>query len=697
MLTEVPFLPGVVKDETPYGAKGYATESNLIRWVRGKPEPIGGWQQLASGIAGNVRAMHEWTLADGRPYCAIATTAGLFVWDGVTVANITPADRSDTFGNNPVTTFTGTNIVSVNIAAHGLRPRDRVFIAGLTAVNGAQVGGPTATGILNPLSTREGSAIIRVNHANHGYVDNDIVSFPSIAAPISGIDDTVFNAKHRIRVLTTDTYQFEVNTPATATTAGAGGSNTIICFREHEVHSIGSSSEFRVRTAAVPSGTGAGGGSAGQLEIDIAGAQNSTVGSTGGFGSGAFGAGPFGKSVTGVVDTTPRVIGQWSLDNFGNVLVACLSNGITVDGDTVSMFSWPPTGDTRYRAEPIANAPEQVLSIAVTAERYLLACGCTNGAGDFDPMLVRNCDTEDFTVWTPTATNSAGDVRLGTGSRIVGTVKRESGPLIYTDSAVYGLGFVGALDQIYEASQLGVDCGLLSLNAAVQRDNDVYWISPSYQFWSYRGGRPQSIECPLREWFENERLNKAQADKIYGYADTRYEAVSWTFPGRESTEADEYIRVDIPETRRDPMAGWSVGTLNRGAYVNGLRFPAKKPLAVSSDGVLYEHERGWSDNGAARAVFVDWAPFDVKDGQARVSVSRVIVDMENEEAVTLLLTAREYPRGPARSRELIVRPDTQRNDVRISGRQIGMRVTFPGTSYARLSSVRADVAERSTR
>jgi hypothetical protein len=173
--------------------------------------------------------------------------------------------------------------------------------------------------------------------------------------------------------------------------------------------------------------------------------------------------------------------------------------------------------------------------------------------------------------------------------------------------------------------------------------------------------------------------------------------VSWTFPAGESQEANEYIRLDVPAARSDPMAGWSNGMLDRGAWVNGLRFRAKKPLAVSSAGVLYQHEDGWSDNGAARSVFVDWAPFDMKDGQARVSVTRVVIDMENEEDVTAILTAREYPKGPARSKELVIAPITQRNDTRISGRQIGMRLIFPGSTYARLSSARGDVSERGVR
>jgi len=696
MLTEIPFRPGVVKDETSYGARGYARDANLIRWVRGKPESLGGWQQLASGIAGKVRAMHEWTLADGRPYCAIATTAGLYLWDGTTVANITPVDSTGAFGNNPIATTSGDTAVTVTLSSHGLNERDVIYIGGLTAVGGLQIGGPTGSSILNPIATTEGSSIVRVNHAAHGYVDNDIVSFPSIATSISGIAQAVFNAKHRIRVLTVDSYQFEANTAATATTSGAGGSNTIICYRPVTVEASLSSSTFRIRAASAASSTATGGGSGGLYEIDIAGIQVTTA-QTGGFGAGAFGRGPFGKSATGTVNTTPRAIGQWSLDNFGNVLVACLSGGISVGGATKSLFSWPPAGNSRYRAEPVTNAPAKIIAIATTGERSLLACGCTNGAGDFDPMLVRNCDLEDLTVWTATATNSAGDLRLGTGSRIVGTVKRESGPIVFTDVAPYGVNFVGTLDQIYEAEQIGMDCGLLAINAAVQRASDIYWISPSFEFWRYSGGRVQSVECPLREWFENERLNKTHAEKIYGYADTRFEAVSWTFPAGESQEPNEYLRLDVPANRTDAMAGWSNGVLDRGAWVNGLRFRAKKPLAVSSTGILYEHESGFSDNGAARTVFVDWAPFDMKDGQARVSVSRVIVDMENEENVTVILTAREYPKGPARSKELAVLPTTQRNDTRISGRQIGMRLILPGTTFARLSSARADVSERGVR
>lgn len=698
-LSELPFRPGVIKDETEYGARGYATDTNLIRWVRGKPETLGGWVQVASNIHGAARAMHEWALSDGRPFCAIGTDSKLYAWDGTKLVDITPLRLGGTLGADPVATTNGSAIVTITDASHGAVVGDTVWIRGLTSVATVQIGGTSTTGLSGPFTTTIGSTLVKVTHTAHGLVDNDIVIFTAVGAAVGGIAAATFINPFRVRFLNANTYQIEV--PATATsTATGGGTVDVQHYKPYVILTTPSSSTFTIQALTPANATTTGGGAGGYAEYDLNVGRSSGSTAKSGFGAGLFGAGPFGKSSgSGVVDTAPQLPRQWSFDNFGNILVACVSGGTAVSGLSAgnSLFAWPFPAASLYRAAVITNSPAKVTAVAVTPERILLACGCTNGAGTFDPSLVRNCEIEDFTVWTPTATNSAGDFRLGTGSRIVGTVKRESGPMIFTDAALYGLRFVGSFDQIYEQIQVGVDCGLLALNCATQRDNDVFWITPSYQFMVYRGGRPQSLECPLREWFENERLNKSQADKIFGYPDTRFEALSWTFPAGESEEPNEYIRLDVPEQRRDALAGWGHGVLDRSAYVAGRVFASKKPLAASASGFLYEHENGFSDNGSPRSPSVEWAPIDLQDGQKRVSISRIIVDMENEQNATLLLTVREYPKAPGRSKSLTVTPTTQRCDTRLSGRQLGLRVAFPPSTFARLSSVRGDLSERGVR
>lgn len=680
-VVDLPFRPGVIKDETAYGARGYAVDSDLIRWVRGKPQVLGGWTAKVSGIVGKARAMHEWRTNSGVPRLAIATDKKLYVHTGDRLINITPLREgvaANGINAGGIATTSGSPTVTITAnGAHGAIVGDTVYISSAgSPVGGLQIGAPNSSLGTNALRTIAGSSLIRVTHAAHSLPENSLISITG-STDFNGIDGSdLGNVRSRVHVLDANSYQFDCGMVATATGSGGGGSLIAQPAKAYVIAAVPTTTSFRINAGANASATTTGGSGGEGLDFE------QTIGRTDG-------APPLTDDGTNVVTGEPLEPRRWTLDNFGEILIA--------NNRGARIFAWPYYfGSQLAAAVPIPNAPTRCLAIAVTPERAILACGCNDEAGDFDPLLVRNCDIEDMTVWNATATNSAGGYRLGTGSQVEGVAKLETGVFLWTELAFYANRWVGADDQIYDKVQLGVDCGLLGPHCVAQREGEFYWISPTYQFHVFRGGKPQTLPNPNREWFEG-RVTQYQESKIYAFSDPKFEAVGWFFPADGSLECSEYLRLDLPEARRDELAGWSVGALDRSAWSHGGYFPERKPLAVGNDGVLYQHEDGYSDDGAARAPFIEYAPFDVRDGSVRATVSEVIVDMSLTEDAEVTLKARDYPNGSERTKALTITPTTTRATTRISGAQIGFRIDFDGETYTRLSSLRGDVAEAGTR
>lgn len=680
-VVDLPFRPGVIKDETAYGARGYAVDSDLIRWVRGKPQTLGGWTEKVSGIVGKVRAMHEWRSNTGVPRLAIATDKKLYVHTGDRLIDITPLRTgvaADSIAAGGIATTSGSSTVTLTAnGVHDAVVGDTVYIGSAgSPVGGLTIGAANASLANNALRTIAGSSLIRVTHTAHGLAENSLISVTG-SSDFNGIDGSdLGSVRGRVHVLDANSYQYDCGMVATATGSGGGGSLVAQPAKAYVITAVPTTTTFRINAGANASSTTSGGAGAEGLDFEW------TIGRTDG-------AAPLTDDGTNVVTGEPLEPRRWTLDNFGEILIANIRGG--------KIFAWPYYfGAQLASAVVVPNSPDNCLAVAVTPERTILACGCTSTGGVFDPLLIRNCDIEDLETWAPTATNSAGSYRLGTGAQVEGVAKLETGVFIWTELAFYANRWVGADDQIYDKIQLGVDCGLLGPHCVAQREGEFFWISPTFQFHVFRGGKPQTLPNPNREWFEA-RVTQYQESKIYAFSDPKFEAVGWSFPADGELECSEYLRLDLPEARRDELAGWSVGTLARAAWSHGGYFPDRKPMAAGDDGVLYLHEDGYSDDGAARAPFIEYAPFDVRDGSVRATVSEVIVDMSLSEDATVTLKAREFPKGPERTVTLTVTPTTPRATTRISGAQIGFRIDFDGETYTRLSSLRGNVAEAGTR
>lgn len=693
MLRELGFAPGVIKDDTEYASKPYAINSNQIRWVRGRPESLGGWTTKLSGIQGYARATHEWTSIEGVPLLAIGTHTKLYVRSGDRLVDITPERDADTLGTDPIETEDGSSLVTVTHTAHAAVVGDTVYIRGVdAAVGGLTIGGLSGSLASSSFVSTLGQRIVKVLHAAHGMNDNDIAYFTG-ATSFAGIDAAELNAATGLRVkkLTDDTYQIEVVSLATSTSTG-GGTPTYAYAKPYLIlDTLAGGNSYVIDAGAEATSDDTGGGTVVAVSYDISVGPRSSRATSGGFGSSLYGRGLYGRSGTGIETAAPIVLRQWSMDHWGEQLVANISDG--------PIYYWQ--GNQSQRAIVLPNAPDRALCIVVTPERYLMACGCSDDSGDFNPLAVRHSSDEAIDVWTPAEDNNAGDFLLSAGSAVVGVLTRERGPLIWTDNALYSVRYVGLPDQIYTRDLVGTGCGLLSINAAIDRDSEIFWISSGYQFYRYSGGKPTPLECPLRTWL-TKRASTLHVGKTFGWSDPLYEAISWTFVSGTAIEANEYIRLDLPEQRRDPSAGWSHGTSDRLVWSPGFVFPAKKPVAVSSAGVMYEHETGYSADGEPIDRMIEYSPAEAppvggEAGGHLVHFSRVVVDLENEEDLELVLRARLWPKGKVWTKVKIVKATDEKTDVRISGRQVGLEMRGATATRWRLGAIRADVSPRTLR
>ena len=686
-LRELDYRPGVIKDDTEYDARGYAIESDQIRWVRGRAQAMGGWRTKITGIQGYARACHEWTSVEGVPLMAVGTHTKLYVRSGDRLVDITPERLAATLGSGPIATTLGSSLVTITHNGHSAVVGDTVYLRGATAVGGLLIGGTSGSLGSSPFVSTIGSRIVKVIHNGHGLTDNDIAYFAS-ATSFAGIGSGELNVATglRVKVLSADTYQVEVDSFANSTSTG-GGTPTYAYAKPYIIKTLppgGNTYVIDVGADATSTATGGGTGVKASYDISVGPRSTRTVG--GGYGSGAYGRGPYGRSGTGIETSVPVPLRQWSLDHWGEQLVAAIVGG--------SIYYWQ--GNQSQRAIVLPNSPAKVLSIIVTPERYLMACGCTDALGVFNPLLVRHTSLEDITDWTPGALDSAGDFQLSVGSMVVGVINRERGPLIWTDNALYAVRYVGEADQVYTRDLVGTGCGLIALNAAIDRDSEIFWISPSFQLYRYAGGKPQPLECPMRSWFE-QRVAKGQVAKIFGWADPLFEAVTWTFASGDAQESNEYVRLDLPEQRRDPSAGWSHGRHDRLVFSPGVVFPAKRPLGISSAGVMYEHEVDYAADAQPIARYVRFGPLEAppvngEAGAHTVHIARLVVDLEGSEAMQVVLRARRYPRASAWTKVVNLPATALHTDVRISGRQVSLELRGTTRTYWRQGAIRGDVS-----
>jgi hypothetical protein len=399
--------------------------------------------------------------------------------------------------------------------------------------------------------------------------------------------------------------------------------------------------------------------------------------------------------------------GSWSLDNYGQILVATIKNGKT--------FTWDPSvaGRLSTRATVVANAPTaSICSVVSDRDRHLFLFGTETTIGDAstqDPMLIRFSNQEDINTWNPTVTNTAGTFRLDTGNEIIGALQGKDYILVLTDQAAYTIQFVGP-PFTFSIRQVGTNCGCIGQHAMVYAQGAVFWMGYGGGFFAFDGTVKQ-IPSLVEDFVftsigDNLGINYDSSQIVYAYHNSLYNEVGWNYAKSGSTQVDRNVVYNFVENT------WSVGTLARTTYNDAVTFDLPyatqynrtgTPTFPTINGVTntYGSSKYWaqetgvnevdaSGNATAIAAYIKSGDYDISeqglggDGQLIMRVKRFIPDFKSLEGnVKITLFFRDYPSNnestPSTTPPLITGPftitsSTDKVDTRVRGRQVSLKI-----------------------
>lgn len=398
-----------------------------------------------------------------------------------------------------------------------------------------------------------------------------------------------------------------------------------------------------------------------------------TYSHSGGWGSPA----PTGTQIT---------LRHWSLDNWGEDLVACPR--------AQALYQWVEASGTDVRAIRVSGAPDQIDHIIVSPEdRHLIAFGTQEfGTSTYDPTLIRWCSQEDLNDWNPVATNTAGGKKLSGSQKIVATLRTRAQILIWTENALYSMRHVGE-PVIFAFDVIGTGFGIASPNAAVEAGGRVFWMDREH-FVVYDGASPRQLPCTvLRYIFDN--IDTTQYDKVFAGVNSAFSEVIWLYQSLSSTtgDVDRYAIYNYVEDH------WTVGSISRTTWVDSGIY--EKPVATGVDSKLFYHELGSDADGGSLSTLLESSEFDIGDGTKMMFTDRIIPDYSSRDGtplagnLTFTLTGRRYPnsselitKGP-----YVVSAGTQFIEYRLRARQMSFKVESSGTESSwRLGAVRLRIA-----
>jgi hypothetical protein len=699
-LTKVKFNPGVNKDDSPLSSEGGFTDADKVRFVRGQPQSIGGWDTATiDTFTGIARGGHAWSDISGRRWLAWGTATKLYVFAGGIIRDITP-----TLGQgvlvNPFSTTSGSNSVQVAHTAHGLAtgqiitlsnqssavggltlngtfavtvssPDIYTITAGSTASSTATGGGnvdyryPLSAGLVDGIGEPGGYGTGSYSEGGYGGTIVSAVTLPRVWSidnfgenglfvprggplfefqPASAYDEMVTNGDFSTAAGWTTGTGWSIGAGvATATAGSASDLSRAVGFTAGEV--------YRVRFTATRS--------AGTLTFKTNGAALS-----GGASSAISASGTYDRLFRATVGSTQVV---FSKD-------ATFSG--TIDNVQVNL------ADIAYR---IDEAPPLNDTMFVDPNRIVVLVGTSIVGGSYNQLAVRWSDAADVTAWAPTTANLAGDTLLSVGGRAIAGMATRLQNLVWTDTALYTMQFTGDADQPFVFRLAGTSCGLIGPMAAAEHNGVVFWMSKDNCF-LFQGSTPSAIPSTLRrDLFDN--LAEGQVEKVAAGANSAFSEVWWFYPdARDGKECSRYVAFNFDEGH------WTCGTFNRSTWLPAGVFPS--PVAFGTDGLIYFHERGQSAAGSAMSSFANAAYYDVDDGETLAHIRRMVPDFEGQVGpVNLTLYTKAWPNADETLKgTYTAATNTQKIDLRATARQVRFTVGANTTpSFWRLGALRFDI------
>ena len=444
--------------------------------------------------------------------------------------------------------------------------------------------------------------------------------------------------------------------------------------QEFEILTVPTANTYTVTHTSTASGSTSGGGGSGNAKYQI------TIGpATSTFGYG-WGTETWGSSTLDTARSSSGVVlaaRQWSLDTFGEDLIATVLNGGT--------FIWDTSSGTSNIATALSNAPTASrFSLVSTDTRHLLIFGTETTIGSTstqDDLFFRFSDREDATDYTPTATNEAGSLRISDGSRIMDAVKSSGQILVWTDTSLHGIQFIGT-PFTFGMRQLGANCGLIAQHAAIEVNGRAYWMSDD-AFYTY-DGVVKKMPCSVQD-FVFDSLSYTNKNDIAVGLNTAYNEIIWYYPSANATQIDRGVAYNYLENT------WYTISLGRttwlGAYVYESPIATEYDTGVTANvstilgltagaSYIYEHESGNNQaDGTAISAFLTSGSVEIGDGDELMSVSKLVPDFDNlTNNMTATLTLEQYPQSAdTTTTSGTISSTTEKIDVRGRGRAVKIK------------------------
>jgi len=638
-LTKLAFRPGIQKEITSYSNEGGWNDCDKVRFRAGYAEKIGGWQKFASNsYLGTARALHPFVALDKSRFVGVGTNKKYYLHLGGDFIDITPIRLTTAAGDATFAASDGSSTITVTETGHQAVAGDFVTFSGAVTL-----GGVITADVLN--QEYEIQSIVGVNSYT--------IIARTAGTTIQGLtDDGVIN-----------------RTPVTANSSdtGNGGSSVIATYQINT----------GLDTSVQGNGWGAGtwGRNGWNQDADVVGANQ------------AF-----------------SILRIWTHDNFGEDLLMNVR-----DGD---IYYWDASVGTSTRAVKLSlrsdadvGTPTVAKKVMVSdVDRHVICFGCDpiTEIGTQDPLLIRFSSQEDPTTWIPSATNTAGDLRIGSGSEIVAAVETRQQILVITDVSVHSMQFLGP-PFTFGIQMISENTTIRGPQAAIAVDDTVFWMGLQ-EFYVYAGS-VRKLACSVKDHVFSD-FNSQQSEKVVAGINSSFGEVWWFYPSASSTENDKYVIYNYEQQI------WYIGSLARTAWLD--RGVNDFPIAASVDKYLYNHEIGFDDgstNGPISA-HIESSQMDIQDGDGFLFIRRVLPDITfrdstgsggSNPSANFILKARNFPGADYSSSETSTNSITQTSTspieqftdqvhVRIRGRSFALRVesTAEGVGW-RLGSPRVDI------
>ena len=685
-LKKLQFTPGVQHDGSRYSSSGSWSDADKVRFRAGAPEKIGGWQQsVTETFLGTCRTLMPFSDLTGNYFLGVGTNLKYYIERGGRFYDITPI-RTTITQSNPFSTTNGSTTVLVTIPNHGAFASDFVTFSGASAVGGLTLNGEFQ--IVDVIT----SATFTITAASAA--SSTATGGGSVTAEFqlnTGLDSTLYangwGAGTWGGIIADSSVRFTGSISGTTLTVSAVVSGTLAIGQLITGTGVSASPPGSNATYITALGTGTGG--VGTYTVSVSQTVSSTAMNA------LVGTGWGSPANTTVAGTRLRL---WSSDNFGQDLIInprdagiyYWSNAIGLGGRAVELSSLPGASDTPAVSRQI---------IVSDLDRKVIAFGCSDiVTGIQDRLLIRWSDNENPAQWTPSETNSAGGLRIPTGSEFFSAVETKQEILVWTDDSLHSLRYVGAPFE-YTIARIGMT-SLAAPNAVISANDIVFWMGANGFFvWD---GRLSGLPCSVKDYVFND-LNWDQAEKITGGSNMSFNEVWWFYPSLNSNENDRYVLYNYNEKV------WSVGTIVRTAWID--RGIEDYPRAAAVDGYIYFHEIG-QDDGSTNPyspieAYIESAPIEIGEGEQFGFAWRMIPDLtfRNSSAanptVNFVLEAQDYSgenftqsqnNDTTRTATFPVEQFTNQTYFRLRGRMMSLRVESDGVGVAwRLGVPRVDI------